>query len=117
MTELPTYVGEAIQRVATLLVEGKYAELQQLSRSRRLPADEMREAVLDYGRELVAAPGGFAQRADAVPVENATPRRWSVNVPLWTKEEGRSDLTLSITVVEADAPPGYAVEIDDLHVL
>jgi hypothetical protein len=44
------------------------------------------------------------------------PKCWSVNLPLWTKEEGRSDLTLQMHFTESDGAL-YAVEIDDLHVL
>jgi hypothetical protein len=40
---------------------------------------------------------------------------WAVDVPLWTTEEGRSDLTLSLTISETR--DGVQLEIDDLHVL
>lgn len=35
--------------------------------------------------------------------------------PLWTREEGRSDLTLSVTAIKQGET--YTVEVDDLHVL
>ncbi len=57
------------------------------------------------------------QKLDVVEVKGAVPRRWGVRVDLWTAEEGRSDLTLELTLVEGDGGGEPAVEIDDLHVL
>jgi hypothetical protein len=34
---------------------------------------------------------------------------------LWTVEEGRSDLSLELTVAESG--DGYLIEVDDIHVL
>jgi hypothetical protein len=36
-------------------------------------------------------------------------------VPLWTAEEGRSDLSLELSAIPIDG--GHRFEIDDLHVL
>jgi len=54
--------------------------------------------------------------ADIVPISGSNPQLWSVVVPLWSQEEGRSDLSLEITV--QDSPDQkYLIDIDDLHVL
>jgi len=34
---------------------------------------------------------------------------------LWTAEEGRSDLSLELTITESGN--GYLIEVDDIHVL
>jgi len=49
-------------------------------------------------------------------VELAPPgtQAWSVRVPLWTVEEGRSDLQLLLTVAMVGGSP--SVEIDDFLV-
>ncbi len=41
-------------------------------------------------------------------------RQWAVAMPLWTKEEGRSDLRIELTIMDANP---VVVEIDDIHVL
>jgi hypothetical protein len=51
---------------------------------------------------------------DSIQVRGATQPRWSVTMPVWTKEEGRSDLTAELTII--DRGNGFAVEFDDLHV-
>ena len=53
---------------------------------------------------------------DVVAISASNPHRWSVVVPLWTVEEGRSDLSLELTL-EDSGKESYEVEIDDLHVL
>ena len=46
---------------------------------------------------------------------NAVIPQFSVHMPLWTEEEGRSDLTLELTIKMPDK--GIEVELDDIHVL
>lgn len=43
------------------------------------------------------------------------PGGFAVDVGMWTAEEGRSDLTLQLTVIERAG--AIAIAIDDLHVL
>ena len=53
---------------------------------------------------------------DSIPVQNAQPLAWSVVVPLFTREEGRSDLSLELTVTELQEG-SVGIQVDDLHVL
>jgi hypothetical protein len=75
----------------------------------------------DYGRygtvELVRPPGDPTTWAiDAVQVTAADRPAVSVNVPMWTTQEGRSDLTLGLTITQAH-DGRWQARIDDLHVL
>jgi hypothetical protein len=47
--------------------------------------------------------------------QTSQPDAVTLDVPLWTREEGRSDLTLSVTAIKQGDT--YTVEVDDLHVL
>jgi hypothetical protein len=109
-------LANTLARVGDLLVRGEYAALEAWTAARRLTAAEMRAAVADYGRTLVLPAGGRFTPRSIIEVEGARPEQWSVYVDLWTAQEGRSDLTLALTVTDT---PGdvYAVEVDDLHVL
>jgi hypothetical protein len=98
-----------------MLVNGDYAGLERLSESSRLSAEDLRAAVQSWGRTLVLPPDGRLEGADVVPIEASDPERWSVWLRLWTAEEGRSDLTLEVTLAETDGPD-YGVEIDNLEV-
>jgi hypothetical protein len=66
------------------------------------------------GATIVPLPDEAWAQADAGPVD-ARPGQWWVVVPLWTREEGRSDLSLEATITE---PSGkISVVIDNIHVL
>jgi hypothetical protein len=95
------------------LVRGDYEELAALSRT-RLTVGELRRSVADYGRTLVMPPR--SEPRSVIEVSESAPRRWSVYLDLWTVEEGRSDLTLEMTLIDSD-DDHYGVEIDNLHVL
>jgi hypothetical protein len=66
------------------------------------------------GAALIPLPEEAWEVADAVPVAPG-PDRWAVVMPLWTSEEGMSDLSMEVTVTES--PDGISATIDNLHVL
>ena len=104
-----------VHDVVAQLAAGRYADLERRTRGVRLSADELAHAVREYGRQVIPPPDAVLP-LDVVPITGAELPAWSVNVPLWTAEEGRSDLTLELTV-RAGPAGAYDVEIDDLHVL
>ena len=99
-----------------MLAHGEYAALEQLSGGARVGAADLEHAVREYGRTLSVPPPGSEPALVVVEIRNARPRAWFVDVPLWSREEGRSDLTLQLRLVAAPAG-GYRVELEDLHVL
>jgi hypothetical protein len=106
---------EVVQQVVRLLVIHEYDKLVKMSGGIQLSASEMAAAISDYGSTLVYPPAVAFDSIDAVGVLSSKPPKWSIVFPLWTEEEGRSDLTLELTVIEE--PVGLRVEIDNLHVL
>ena len=104
-----------MEQIVLLLVQGNYFEIERLTQGVRLNATALEQAVVDYGRKLIIPREGCLT-ADIVEIEGSWPKAWSINVPLFTLEEGFSDLTLSLTVRELELG-NYQVEIDDLHVL
>ena len=106
---------EPVAQVLGLLAQKKYAELARLTNEVRLSAQEIAQAVADYGRTLVEPPEDAFSLLDALQVRGAQPPRWSITMPVWTREEGRSDLSVELTVT--DFGNGFSIELDDLHVL
>jgi hypothetical protein len=106
---------EQVSQIVSLLVAGKYADLEQQTLGVRLTANEIAIAIVDYGRTLVLPPQDGFTLMNIVEVKNAQPKRWSIAMPLWTKEEGRSDLTVDMTIIEREN--GFSIELDDIHVL
>jgi hypothetical protein len=110
---------DTIRKAASSLVEsiakGEYALAVRQNSASRLTEADLREIILQYGKKPVVPPESAYDSLDAVPIVAASAPTWSVRVPLWTEEEGRSDLTLEFTITLGQA--GVIVELDDLHVL
>ncbi len=106
---------QPVREIIELLVTGRYAELETLTKGVRLSAQEMAKAISDYGRQLVMPPEEAFQLMDVVEIRNAQPPRWSVTMPLWTQAEGRSDLSLELTLMRGHRT--FDIELDDIHVL
>ena len=105
---------DPIRSLVQALVKGHFDQLEREGRSGRLSSHELETSLKAYGRTIIPLPDEAFGFIEIYPVkgQNST---WAVDVPLWTAEEGRSDLTLSLTVCESQ--DGMRLEIDDLHVL
>jgi hypothetical protein len=107
---------DLVRNITVLLIRGEYARLEALCQGVRLGAADLARAVSDYGRTLSLPPEGRDPPLGVVEVIGSGPRRWAVDVPLWSLQEGPSDLTLQLHLTEQSSG-AFSVEIDDLHVL
>ena len=105
-------VGEI---VACLAMADYEAVVALAPKSRVMPA-QIKAAVEQYGRKLVPLPPEAYELIDYVAVRQSEALSWSVVVPLFTQEEGRSDLSLELQLTKL-ATAGYEVSVDGLHVL
>ncbi len=103
---------DQIQLLVCDLARGAYAEVEARGGAGRLNGRVLRRAVEDYGRQLVPIPEEGWALVDAY--KRNGPRQL-VDVPLWTKEEGRSDLTLSVEANWVNGEP--VLSVTDLHVM
>ena len=109
-------ISDAVRRLVEMLVAEDYDGIEEATRSRRLTADQLRQAVDEYGRELRMPPEVAFHNFDVNEIEGAIPREAWVLADLWTVEEGRSDLTLEIRITDTGGEI-YDIEINNLHVL
>ena len=112
----PAKAKETTQAVLGCLIAQDYSGLLQLAPRSRLSVEKIKNAVADYPYRPIFPAVPIETLMDIVEIKGANPKSWSVNLPLWTKEEGRSDLTLQMHLTDSKGE-SYAVEIDDLHVL
>lgn len=108
--------SSVLRQVVAMLVERDYVGLETLTNSKRLTAHQIEQAVTVYGAKLRMPPPTVFNDLDVVEVGNAKPRTWSVRHDLWAAGEGRSDLSLELTLTESE-DSGFEVEIDGIHVL
>ena len=109
-------IRDTVHRLAEMLVAGDYDSIEEATRGRRLTAEQLRQAVEEYDRELQMPPEVVFHNLDVNEIEGAIPRAAWVLVDLWTVEEGRSDLTLEIRITDTGGEL-YDIEINNLHVL
>ena len=106
---------EIVFVIIELLAGTNYKELELLSGGVRLSADELKSVISEYGCRVLHPTLDMLELVDVIAIQSKRYPQWSVSVPLWTHEEGRSDLTLELTVIEKGSK--MEVEIDNLHVL
>jgi len=105
---------QPVRQVIKLLVERRYSELELLTKGIRLGARDIAQAVADYKKTLVIPPEDSYDLMNVVSVRNSEPPKWSIIMPLWTKEEGRSDLSIELTLIKETQD--FRIELDDIHV-
>ena len=93
-------LGESARVVVGLLVTEEWELLGRLTEGSRMSVDDIRAVVDGYGRTLVLPPPKVYDELDAIEVRNAPKRTFNIRFPLWTEEEGRSDLELVLTAVD-----------------
>ena len=105
----PSKLRNTVSALTNRLAMGDYEGLCRLPRASRLSPAEIERVVRDYGRQLIPLPIPAFETVDIVPVSKSHPQQWSVVVPLWSKEEGRSDLSLQLTVEDSKKKKGQTI--------
>ena len=109
-----TVLVPVLRRILAGFVAEDYTAVERMTCGIRLSSGQIRDAIEDYGGTVVAPPAEALDELDVIEVQGSSPRRWSVRFDLWTEEEGKSDLTMELTV-EQGTP--VKIELDNLHVL
>ncbi|HKO24442.1 MAG TPA: hypothetical protein VJY65_06830 [Chloroflexota bacterium] len=108
-------IRSAVHTIMRLLAKRDYAGVEGLTGGRSLSARDLEGAVREYGGTItLPPPAAYEELLDVVEMEGTLKRAWSVRMPVWTAEEGRSDLALDLTVTQAEGR--LVVEVDGLHV-
>ena len=103
-----------VRKVLALLAARNYEGIKALNRTSRLSADDIRTTVERYPCTLVEPPNTPPPEMQVIEVSSPGPRRWRVDVPVWTREEGASDLYAIMTLTDNGGT--ISVQLDDLLV-
>ncbi|MBN2569090.1 MAG: hypothetical protein JXB42_06635 [Deltaproteobacteria bacterium] len=103
-----------VQNIVQLLVNEEFQKIETLTAGIRLSANEIRTAIYEYGCTLILPPPSEYKTLDIIRIKDETASSWSVRMNLWTQEEGKSDLSIELTIKEEDGVS--VVEFDDIHV-
>jgi hypothetical protein len=105
----------AVRVIVDLLVRHEYGVVEAITRGKRLDAGELALAVDEYGRTLVPPSDDWWSTVRVTPLQKPS-STYHVAAPLWTAEEGQSDLTLELQLEES-IPGVFDTEVLDIHVL
>jgi hypothetical protein len=106
----------AVRAIVDLLVKRDFETLEfAASPANRKPAD-LKAAIEDYGRTLVAPDDTWWSTVETTPINSSAGGGLHVAAPVWTAEEGRSDLTLELRL-KPDTAGRQVIEVLDLHLL
>jgi hypothetical protein len=113
---VPERFRPVIAAVVAGIAAGEFERIQRDGFIRSpAPDNDFAMWVREYPATLVPLPdeAWAAEYANVVPLEDGT--GWSVALDLWSREEGRSDLTLEGTLHDTERGPRLL--IDNIHVL
>jgi len=111
--DVDSHLQQQIRELVNALVTADYATISTEGWLGRLRQDDVQLRLQEYGATLVAPPPTFIDSIECYAYQDGSGLH--LDVPLWTAEEGQSDLTLSLQVLfESDRPQLHML---DLHVL
>lgn len=113
--EAPRSVLIALGALVSDLAAGRYDEIARDGRAGRIAPTDMRRVIVDYGRTPISPPTleAVAESLHAFALDHEQ-NAWAIDAPLWTREEGRSDL--EVFVRARLTPSGVHIEMEDLRV-
>lgn len=88
------------QEIADLidaLVNGNFDKISAKNWYGKLNKSDIEASISEYGDTLVLPPASFVEKIDTYEYNDGS--GLAFDVPLWTKAEGMSDLTLSLEVI------------------
>jgi hypothetical protein len=110
------FLAPEVGVIVGLLVHRDYDVVESLTRGQLLSADLIRTAVEEYGQTLIVPPDEAWDRMEVVELAGPGPAEYHVVFPLWTAEEGLSDLAIELRYVEF-GPQLYAPQLVGIHAL
>ena len=102
-----------IEKMVHNIANGNFSEIETSVAMGETSIDDLQRVLREYGCSIAPLPDNALSLAETYNIESEN--RLDVYLPLWTKEEGRSDLTLFLSCFLKNGKP--YIEINDLHVL
>lgn len=109
MADINEYI-EQIQNYVACLANKDYQATQKLTLSDSVPIQDIQRIIEEYGCTIIPLP---AKAFDLALLYQISDRQVDIYIPLWSKEEGRSDLILSLSCFKDE----NKIKLNDLEVL
>ena len=105
-------IEETVRHIYELLYQSKYTELMELTGRRCLGEDQISQTLSSYGHKLSPYPEHIV--LDVVEIMEARPKEYNVLAPIYTEDEGLSELCLELQLIE-NQEGKLRAEIDGIH--
>jgi len=101
---------ERIQKFVSCLACKDYQTANNLILANSVPIQDIRRVIEEYDCKIISLP---AKAFDLALLYQISDRQVDIYIPLWSEEEGQSDLTLSLSFFKNE----NKIKINDLEVL
>lgn len=102
-----------LNRIITLLVNKEYEELTNEIDCQNLSSDDILNIIEDFGETLIIPNPKDLEQLNIIDIDE---NEWAIDFDLWTKESGKSDLTIQLTI-KRNSDNSLDTKLDDIHVL
>jgi hypothetical protein len=102
-----------LNKIITMLVNKEYEKFTDVIDCQGLSSNDISTIIEDFGETLIIPNIEDLEQVNIIDVEE---NEWAIDFDLWTKESGKSDLTIQLTV-KKNLDNSLNVEFDDIHVL
>ena len=99
-----------IQEFVYCLARKDYQAANNLILDNSVPISDLRRVIEEYGTTIMPIPEAAFEQALCYQISD---KQVDIYIPLWSVEEGRSDLTLSLSCFQNE----HKIQINDLEVL
>ena len=102
-----------LNKIIILIVNKEYEELINEIDCQDLSSDYILNIIEDFGETLIVPSLEELEQLNIVDIDE---NEWAIDFDLWTKESGKSDLTIQLTV-KKNSDNSLNIQLDDIHVL
>ncbi|NTS43888.1 hypothetical protein HRG84_23610 [Flavisolibacter sp. BT320] len=102
-----------VTELVQYIVERDFEKIKSLGWMGRVQVEDLKRVIEEYGCTIIPLPNEAFELSKVYYIKDDS--RLDVYIPLWTEEEGRSDLTLFLSAKQQNGH--QVVEINDLRVL
>ena len=102
-----------LNKIITLLVSKEYEELTNEIDCQGLSSNDILNIIEDFGETLVVPKLEQLEELNIIDIDE---NEWAIDFDLWTRESGKSDLTIQLTI-KRNSDKSLDIKLDDIHVL
>lgn len=102
-----------LNKIITMLVNKEYEKFTNVIDCQGLSSNDISTIIEDFGEALIIPNPKDLEQLNIIDVEE---NEWAIDFDLWTKESGKSDLTIQLTI-KKNLDNSLSTELDDIHVL